>query len=382
MKIAIIGTSYPYRGGLAAYNERLAKELQNEGHDVTIYTFTLQYPRFLFPGESQYSEEPGDPDLKIVRCVNSVNPFNWISVGNRIKKEKPDLVIIKFWLPFMGPSFGTLLRRIKSNKHTKIITIVDNMIPHESRIGDKAFTKYFIKPVDGFVAMSEKVLEEIKLFDSVKPKTLSPHPLFDNFGEILSREDALNQLKIDPENKYVLFFGLIRKYKGLDLLIEAFSDDRLRNSNIKLIIAGEYYSDKETYLQLIQQHKLENKIIQVDRFIQDSEVKLYFSAADLVVQPYKSATQSGVSQIAYHFNKPMVVTNVGGLSELCPNEKVGYVTSTEPKDISEAILRFFNDTDQQQMIQNILEEKKKYSWNILVKNIFELLNKVTETKKA
>lgn len=382
MKIAIIGTSYPYRGGLAAYNERLAKELQNEGYDVTIYTFTLQYPRFLFPGESQYSEEPGDSELKIVRCINSVNPFNWISVGNRIKKERPDLVIIKFWLPFMGPSFGTLLRRIKRNKHTKIITIVDNMIPHEPRVGDKAFTKYFIKPVDGFVAMSEKVLEEIKQFDSVKPKTLSPHPLFDNFGEILSREDALNQLKLDQENKYVLFFGLIRKYKGLDLLIEAFSDDRLRNSNIKLIIAGEYYSDKETYLQLIRQYNLENKIIQVDRFIQGSEVKLYFSAADLVVQPYKSATQSGVSQIAYHFNKPMVVTNVGGLSELCPHGKVGYVTSTEPKDIAEAILRFFNDTDQKQMIQNILEEKKKYSWNILVKNIFELLNKVTETKKA
>lgn len=372
MKIAVIGTSYPYRGGLAAYNERLAVELQKEGHEVDIYTFTVQYPSFLFPGKTQYLDEEPPKNLNIHRCINSINPLNWISVGNRIKKERPDLVIIKYWLPFMGPSFGTILRRIKSNNHTQVICIVDNMIPHEKRIGDTAFTKYFIKAVDAFVAMSKNVLEDINSFDSSKPKVLSPHPLFDNFGEVLPRELALEKLGLDPAYRYILFFGLIRKYKGLDLLIEAFSDQRFRDRKIKLIVAGEYYSDKETYTTLIEKYSLEKDIIQVDQFISDSDVKYYFSASDLVVQPYKSATQSGVTQIAYHFNKPMVVTDVGGLGELCPHEKVGFVVPIDVKEIANAILRSFEDNLQATFVANIKEEKKKYSWNILVQNMFTL----------
>jgi len=376
MKIVIIGTSHPYRGGLAAYNERLAIELKKEGHDVDIYTFSLQYPSFLFPGKSQYTKESKNPNLSIVRAINSVNPFNWFAVGNRIKKLKPDLVIIKFWLPFMGPCFGTILRRIKSNKHTKILTIVDNMIPHESRIGDKAFTKYFIGPIDAFIAMSENVMQDILKFDNKKVKTLSPHPLFDNFGEILQRDIAIKELDLDPDYRYILFFGLIRKYKGLDLLLKAFSDSRFRNRKIKLIIAGEYYHNEGMFTKMIQEYGLEGDIIQVDRFIEDSEVKYFFCASDLIVQPYKSATQSGVTQIAYHFNKPMIVTDVGSLAKLCPHEKVGYVTSTNPEDIGNAIIRFFEEGDQQRFIENIIEEKKKYSWSILVKNIFETIKKV------
>ena len=372
MKIILIGTAYPYRGGLASYNERLVTELLKEGHDVTIFTFTVQYPSFLFPGKTQYSEEKPPENLTIVRCINSVNPFNWISAGNRIKKRKPDLVIIKYWLPFMGACFGTILRRIKKNRHTRVISIIDNMIPHESRIGDKGLTKYYIKPVDAFVAMSENVLNDIKLFDTKKIKILSPHPLFDNFGESISREEALQKLGLDQEYRYILFFGFIRKYKGLDLLIKAFADERLRNQKLKLIIAGEYYSDKEVYTNLIKEHSLESDIVQIDKFIQDSEVKIYFNAADLVVQPYKSATQSGVTQIAYHFNKPMIVTDVGGLADLCPHEKVGYVVSTDPKEISEAILRFYSEEDQNKFINNIVEEKKKYSWSVLTGNILKI----------
>ncbi len=357
---------------MAAYNERLVTELQDKGHEVTLYTFSLQYPSILFPGKSQFLEEEGPQHLKIKRLINSINPINWLKVGNLIKKEKPDVVIIKFWLPFMGPCFGTILRQIKKNKHSQIIAIIDNIIPHESRIGDTIFTKYFVKPLDGFVAMSQNVYEDINQFDTQKKKILSPHPLFDNFGENLERKNALEYLKLDSEFKYILFFGLIRKYKGLDLLLEAFADERLRNENIKLIVAGEYYSDKEYYSNIIKKHSLENDIIQVDEFIQNSDVKYYFSACDLVVQPYKSATQSGVTQIAYHFNKPMIVTNVGGLEELCPNEKVGYVVNTNPKEIADAILRFFNNTDIETMIANIKEEKKKYSWDILVNNIMKL----------
>ncbi len=376
MRIVFIGTAYPYRGGLASYNERLTGELLQNGHDVTLFTFTVQYPGFLFPGKTQYSDEPPPKDLKIVRNINSINPFNWIAVGNRIKKMNPDLVIIKFWLPFMGPCFGTILRRIKSNGHSKVISIIDNMIPHEARFGDKSATKYYIKPVDAFVAMSESVLNDINTFDTQKPKTLSPHPLFDNFGKKISREEALQQLDLSTDYRYLLFFGIIRKYKGLDLLIEAFADERFRDQKIKLIVAGEYYSDKQIYADLIKKHGLEGKIIETDGFISDSEVKYYFNAADLVVQPYKSATQSGVTQIAYHFNKPMIVTDVGGLAELCPHEKVGYVVSTEPKNIADAILRFFSEGGEDQFIDNIIEEKKKYSWGILVDNIMNLFKKL------
>lgn len=376
MKIAIIGSAYPYRGGLSAYNERLAKAFQDQGRDVTIYTFTLQYPDFLFPGKSQYSTDPAPKHLKIKRAVNSVNPFNWLKIGKEIRNTQPDLVIIKFWLPFMGPAFGTILRQIKKNKHTKVITIIDNMIPHESRPGDKAFTKYFIKPVDAFVAMSKSVLDDIQLFDQKKPKMYSPHPLYDNFGELTSRNEALDQLGLNKDTKYLLFFGLIRDYKGLDILIEAFGDQRFRNENIKLIIAGEYYSDQEKYTQLIQKHQLQNDVIEVNKFIPDSEVGLYFNACDLLVQPYKSATQSGVTQIAYHFNKPMVVTDVGGLSEMCPDGKVGYIVPPNPKDIADAILKYFNATDHQAMVEHIKEEKKKYSWEILTENIDKLAAKI------
>lgn len=371
MKITIIGPAYPFRGGLAAYNERMAREFINMGHEVTIYTFTTQYPNFLFPGKTQYSQEKAPENLKIERILSSVNPFNWIKVGNRIKREQPDVVIIRYWLPFMGPSFGTVLRRIKKNKHTKLVCLVDNIIPHEKRIGDKLFTKYFVKPIDGFLAMSENVYRDIEQFTSTK-KVLSPHPLFDNFGEGIPRDEALNKIGGNPDFQYILFFGLIRKYKGLDLLLEAFADKRFRETNIKLIIAGEYYVDKGEYMKIIEKHELNDDIIMVDKFIEDSEVKTFFSAADLVVQPYRNATQSGVTQIAYHFNKAMVVTNVGGLEELCPDGKVGYVVPVDSSAIADAILKYFNDTDRDKIHQGILDEKQKYSWEILAKNLLKL----------
>lgn len=375
MKIAIIGSAYPYRGGIAAYSERLAKEFQDQGHDVTIYTFTLQYPSFLFPGKSQYSEDKAPEGLNIIRCINSVNPFNWLRVGRRIRKDNPELVIVRFWLPFMGPSFGTILRRL-NKKQSKRIAIVDNIIPHESRPGDKPFTSYFVKSVDGFLAMSESVIKDITQFNDTKPRALSPHPLYDNFGHDLPKNEARALLGLKQDQKVLLFFGLIRNYKGLDLLIRAFADSRFRDSNYKLLIAGEFYADKATYLDLIKSYQIEDDILLVDEFIPDSEVNQYFSAADLVVQPYKSATQSGITQIAYHFNKPMVVTNVGGLPEMCPNGKVGYVVEPNGPAIAEAIIKFFNDTDQEEMHKNVQLEKKKYSWDIMVKSLLALKDQV------
>lgn len=374
MKLALIGTTYPFRGGIAAFNERLAKELLDNGHEVSIYTFTVQYPNFLFPGKTQYSTDNPPKNLKINRCINSINPFNWIKVGNQIKKEKFDIVIIPFWLPLMGPSLGSLARIIKKNNHSKVVSIAHNIIPHESRFGDKWLTKFFTNKIDGFLAMTQNVMNDLNTFNSSSPKVLSPHPIYDNFGEIIEKEKALNFLNLDTKFSYILFFGLIRDYKGLDLLLEAFSN--VNKENIKIIIAGEYYSDKTPYQKLIQSLGIEDKIIEVDKFIPDSEVNYYFSASDVVVQPYKSATQSGVTQIAYHFNKPMIVTDVGGLKEMCPDGKVGYVVPPQSDKIKDAILKFYESTDKNKMIANIKEEKKKYSWSNFTDMLFSLVDKV------
>ncbi len=343
MKIIIIGSAWPLRGGLAAYNERLATEFKRMGHETEIETFSLQYPNFLFPGKTQYADWPAPGDLVIRASVNSVNPFNWIRNGRRLRKTKPDLIVIKYWLPFMGPALGTISRIARKNKKTRVVTIFDNIIPHEKRPGDKLFTRYYIKGSDAFVAMSDSVLEDTYKFDQNKPRAFCPHPIFDNFGPALPKEEAKKRLNLEMGSHYILFFGFIRDYKGLDLLLDAFADSRFRGRNIRLLIAGEFYSDPGCYMDQIKKYRLEDEIVLKSDFIPDEEVKAYFSAADLVVQPYKSATQSGISQIAYHFEKPMIVTRVGGLPEIVPDGKVGFVTDPEPDKIADAILRFYDE---------------------------------------
>jgi len=368
-KIIIIGSAYPFRGGLAAYNERLAREYIKNGDDVVIYTFTLQYPSFLFPGKSQYSESPAPTDIKIIRIVNSINPLNWIKVGNRIKKQKPDLVIIKFWIPFMAPCFGTIARRIKKNNFTKIISIVDNIIPHEKRVGDRILASYFVQAVHGFVAMSKSVMEDIKLFNKTKPVLFCPHPLYDHFGEIIPKEKAICNLKLDTNYKYILFFGFIRDYKGLDLLLKSFAKLSIKNKSIKLIVAGEFYTDSKPYFDLIKINQLDEFVIMHNNFIPDEKVADYFCASDIVVQPYKNATQSGVTQIAYHFNKPMIVTDVGGLAEIIPDGKVGYVVKPDSEKLAEVIFKFFDLNKEKEFMEAASVEKEKYSWTNLIKTI-------------
>ncbi|HBO75659.1 MAG TPA: glycosyl transferase family 1 [Marinilabiliales bacterium] len=376
-RIVILGTAYPFRGGLAVYNERLAKALNEEGHEVTIETFKLQYPGFLFPGKTQYADWAAPSEIHINISVNSINPVNWIKVGRKIKQQKPDFVIIKYWLPFMAPCFGTIARIVRKNKHTKVISILDNIIPHEKRPGDRMFSRYFSKSVDAFVAMSKRVLNDLDQFDTQKPRAFCPHPLYDNFGPKVDRETALEKLQLSRNFQHVLFFGLIRDYKGLDWLLEAFADPRLRNYKVKLIVAGEFYSDKEKYTRLIEQYQLKEYIELHNRFIPDPEVGWYFAAADLIAQPYKSATQSGVTQIGYHFEKPMLVTNVGGLSEIIPDQKVGYVVEPNPKAIADKLVDFFENRRSQEFVANLVEEKKKYAWSTMTGTIFELYQKLT-----
>ncbi len=363
MNIIIVGTAYPYRGGLAAFNERLAAEYIAQGHKVEIYTFTLQYPNFLFPGKTQYSTELAPKDLVIHRRVNSCNPFNWIKVGREIRRKRPDMVIIKYWIPFMAPCLGTIARMARKNGHTKVLSILDNVIPHEHRIGDKMFSKYFVRSIHGFVAMSLSVLQDLRLFTADKPAEFCPHPLYDHYGQRLQRSEALQLLKLDDSCRYVLFFGFIRTYKGLDLLLEAFADEWLRQSDVKLIVAGEFYGDSTPYLQQIEQLGIADKVVLCTDFIPDSEVNRYFSAADIVAQPYKTATQSGVTQIAFHFEKPMLVTNVGGLAEIVPDGKIGYVVEPDKDQIATALRRFFEENKKDEFEANIVEEKQKYSWS-------------------
>lgn len=375
MKIAIIGSAHPLRGGgIATFNERMASALQEQGHDVAIYSFSLQYPSFLFPGKSQFTDEPAPENLTIHSVINSVNPLNWINVGNRIKREKPDLVIVRYWLPFMGPSLGTILRRIRKNRHTRILCIADNVIPHEKRPGDVAFTKYFIKPVDAFITMSRDVLKDLQAF-SKKPAAYTPHPLYDNYGAGVSKEDACKKLHLDPNGKYMLFFGFIRKYKGLDLLLEAMNDPRVKASGVQLIVAGEYYDGKEEYEALIEKYSIQNQVHLFTDFIPGDEVKYYFSAADLIALPYRSATQSGITQVAYHFEKPMLATNVGGLSEVIPDGKVGFVVAPEPNAIADGIIRFFTPGAIPSIHEHLLEEKKKYSWQTFIDILLQTAGK-------
>jgi len=374
-KIIIIGSAHPLRGGLAAFNERLAREYLNKGDQVIIYSFSLQYPSVFFPGKSQYTDEPAPAGLTIRTRINSVNPINWIRVGREISRQKPDLVLIKFWMPFMAPCFSTICRIIRRNRHTRIISIVDNIIPHEHRPGDRLLASCFVGSVDGFITMSESVLKELETFDQTKPKRYTPHPLYDHFGSPVPRDKALSELNLDPSCRFILFFGFIRDYKGLDLLLEALSVRDFRKLGVRLLIAGEFYCDPEPYHEIIRRHQLEDLVTFSNDFIPDSRVRYYFCAADLVVQPYKSATQSGVTQIAYHFDKPMIITDVGGLAEMVPHGKVGYVVPPDPEKIGEAMERFFLEEKAAIFSQQAAVEKKKYGWNKMLDAIDTLLFK-------
>lgn len=372
MKITIIGPSYPNRGGIALFSNRLAEALIKDGHEVNIITFKLQYPSFLFPGKTQYSSEADKSNLKITRTINAINPFNWFKVGKQLRVSKPDLVIFKYWMPFMAPCFGTIAKVIKKNKSTKILAIVHNLFPHERHFGDTQLSAYFMKSMDGFICMSQSVLDDLNSLDVNKPKGLSPHPLYDNFGMEKTREEALLALNLDTSFNYLLFFGIVRKYKGLDLILKAFADKKINDGSRKLIVAGEFYEDDKEYRDIIKKHQLEDSVVLRNSFIPDDEVVNYFCAADIVVQPYKHATQSGVTQIAYHFNKPMLVTDVGGLKEIVPHNKVGYVVQPNEKSVAEALLDFYQNSRAEGFITGVKEEKQKYSWQKMVDTITEL----------
>lgn len=378
MKIVILGTSYPFRGGLATFNERLARQFQAEGHDVEVLTFTLQYPSFLFPGKTQYSAEAAPSDLRIRRVLSSCDPITWVKVGRELRKSAPDILITCYWMSFMAPAFGTVCRIAVRNKHTCCISLVHNMLPHDPSLLDKLFSPYFVSSQHGFVALSESVVRDIEKLDkNACPKTFSPHPIYDHYGDRLSKSEACARLMLDPQTDYMLFFGLVRAYKGLDLLLEAMGLLKQQGKNLPtLIIAGEFYEDEEKYRSIISNCGIFDHVIIKNEFIADADLALYFGAADLIVQPYKSATQSGVTQVAFHFEKPMLVTNVGGLGEIVHHGKMGYAVEPSPAAIAESIEDFYSADRSEAFISYLRQEKTKYGWDKMTAAFLSIYNKI------
>ena len=368
MKIVVISPAHPLRGGIAALSERLAYALQEAGNEVVIYSFSLQYPSFLFPGKTQFTDETPPEGLRIVTCINSINPWTWWTTGRRIARERPDRVVVRYWLPFMGPCLGTIVRVMNWFSKNKVHTtaVVDNIIPHEKRPGDWLFSKYFTGACDDFLVMSGSVGEEIKTFTD-KPVRLAPHPIYDTYGEPMDKKLARKELNLHEDAPIALFFGFIRAYKGLDILLNALP----KAPGVHLVVAGEPYESWEPYQAIIDANNLADRVHLFTEFIPSTQVRVFFSAADIVAQPYRTATQSGISQIAYHFEKPMIVSNVGGLPEIVTNGVSGYVTDPDPAPIALALTDFFENDREEAMVKGVHQEKERFSWRYFLAKLLE-----------
>jgi glycosyltransferase involved in cell wall biosynthesis len=378
MKIVIVSTAYPWRGGIAHYNALLASHLSKR-HAVEIITFKRQYPKLFFPGRTQ--EESGARSQcnecgSAPQLVDSINPFNWIRVAREIRQRQPDLLIFKYWLPFFGPCFGTIARLAKHGADTKVLFICDNIIPHERRPGDVAFTKYALNQADYFIVQSDAVERELREhFPEAKYRNV-PHPVYEIFGPPLEKTEAKKILGISTTN-VILYFGYVRPYKGLMVLLEAvqhLQEWQSEMGEVLLLVAGEFYDDGPKYRQHVHELSLESCVRFVADYVPNQEVARYFCAADVVVLPYLSATQSGIAQIAYNFDKPVIATNVGGLAEIIIHNKTGFVVPpSDARALATAIFRFYHEKKEQEFSTNVTIEKKRYSWDSMVRSIEELV---------
>ncbi len=370
-KIFIIGPFYPLRGGIADFNHSLCKALIDLGYDCQAISFSLQYPKWLFPGKTQYDPDKRETEFPVSFLINSINPISWHKTVRFIKNHNPIALITAYWIPFIGISTACILKKIK--KPVKRIALAHNIIPHQKMPADKLITRFFINQNDEFIVLSEQVAKDLKAFKPNAKYIVSPHPIYDIFGEAVDRPTALKKLNLSDGN-YLLFFGLIKKYKGLDLLLQAFAYPDLKNLDVKLLIAGEFYEKKQKYIELIHSLKIEDKVILHDYFIPKDKVKYYFSVADAVVQPYRSATQSGVAAVAYQFFKPMIVSNVGGLKEIVQDGKTGFIIPEySPEALAKTILRFYQMKDKIEFEKFIADKRKELSWENFAKKILTLI---------
>lgn len=370
MKIIIVGTAYPYRGGVSSFNHSLARQLIADGNDVEIVTYS-----HLDNGNRRMSGDSAPDGLKITRMINSVNPFTWDKTASYIKKSHSEEVIFSYTDAKTSVCMGKIAQKLNGSAEVKRVAIVKDMIPDESGVLDRILPYRFARNVDGFVYVSKGIEEDIEHFEKTpKPKKYSNMPINVPYGGRISREEALSQLSLDPEYRYLLFFGYIRPYKGVDLLLEAFADERIRNYKVKLLIAGEFKDYIQPYIDIIRKTKLEDHLEMRTGFIDNSEVSKYFSAADMVVQTYKKPRESGVTQMAYYFEKPMLVTNVKKLADVVPNGVVGYVVEPNAKDIADAIIDFYENSRREEFERNVAVEKEKFSWVNLAKTIETLFD--------
>jgi len=374
LSIIILGPAHPLRGGIAAFNERMALALQEAGHQVQIESFSLQYPSILFPGKTQYTTDSKPLNLSVKSTINSINPINWFNVGYRIKKAKPDLVISSFWMPFTGISLGKIQSIIRKNNHTQILGLIHNIIPHEPKPGDQLLASYYVKHTDRFISLSDSVAEDLKSFTLDKSICVLKHPIYDNYGPIVDRKTALNRLALSPDFRYALFFGLIRDYKGLDLLIDAAARDQLKDQKLKFLIVGEFYGDPKPYYDQIEKLGLQDRFIICPKYIPQEDIKFYFGAADVLIQPYKTATQSGISQLAYHFEVPMIVTNIGGLPEIVQHGKSGLICEPNADALASSIHSFFAEDLGDSFIESLRIAKKDFSWEIFSEKLMSQVN--------
>ena len=375
MKISFIGPAYPYRGGLATIIETLARVFQGRGNEVDIKTFSLQYPRLLFPGKSQYRTGEAPADLRIARKVSTVNPFSWFRVGREVRREAPEMVILKYWTPLMAPCFGTICRLARKNGKTKVIVHLDNITPHEPHFYDRALNRYFLSSCDGFIYMSEAVNKDLRTYLPKAKALFSPHPLFDTYGQRVERTEACRRLGLDPALGYVMFFGYIRDYKGLDLLLDAWAMLKAegKTEGKRLLVVGEVYGDGTKYTEQIERLGIGEDVVMHTAFVPDGEVAEWFSVADMVALPYKSATQSGVTQVAYAFDVPMVVTNVGGLAEMVEDDVVGVLADVSARSVADAIAKVYEGDNLLRFRTGVVRNKARFSWEATADKIEELL---------
>lgn len=372
-KITLLSTFFPLRGGIAQFNAALFRELE-KNNDIEAVNFKRQYPNILFPGKTQYvtAEDKNADPIPSKQYLDSINPLNWLKTAKYIKKTKPKLLLVRFWLPFFGPCLGFISAFLKKN--TRSIAILDNVIPHEKRFFDMPFLRYFLKRFDAFVLMSEQVKKDLL---SIKPDAkyvFSPHPIYSHFGEQIDKKTAREKLNLDSKKNTLLFFGFIRDYKGLDLLIEAFSH---LSEDYQLVIAGESYGSFEKYKKQIAENKNKERIVTHIRYISDDEVPLFFCSADVCILPYKSATQSGITSIAYHFELPLIATDVGGLKEMVIDNLTGKIIDTaNAKNIEMGIKDFFSNNQSLNFIENIKKEKEKLSWKTFADNLLKLYSEI------
>ena len=372
MKIVLVGPFPPFRGGISDLNAALADHLSKR-HEIHAINFTTQYPKVLFPGKTQFKKGDSAQEVDSIRCLSSINPFSWRKTAYKIIDIDPDLVLFRFWLPFFAPAFSGVAKKIRKYSDATIMAICDNIIPHEERLLDTRLTKRFFGFIDSFIVLSKKVENELLSFIPEAKYKYSPHPIYSIFNNTLSKEQAKAELKLATK-KVLLFFGLIREYKGLDILINAMEKIKTELEDYTLLIVGECYENENKYTELIKKAGITDNVKCHYSFIPDNEVGKYFSAADVVVLPYKTASQSGIVQIAYHFDTPVIVSNVGGLPEIVDEGKTGYCVEPNSNAFAKAIKAFYENDNISEMNSNISEYKSQFSWDAMVKAIEKLVN--------